>query len=42
MNVVTYAAFSRWREKAQKSFHEEYMIQYSWAEVTLGRLINMM
>ena len=26
---------------AKRAFHEEYMIQYSWAEVTLGKLVNM-
>lgn len=26
---------------ARRGFHEEYMMQYSWGEVTLGRLLNM-
>lgn len=29
-------------ERARRNFQEEYMMQYSWAEATLGRLINMM
>lgn len=29
-------------KRARKNFQEEYMLQYSWAEVTLGRLINML
>lgn len=29
-------------EHARRNFQEEYMMQYSWAEATLGRLLNML
>lgn len=29
------------KQEAIKSFQNEYMVQYSWGELTLGRLLNM-
>ena len=37
-----YLDFMRGDRKARKLFHEEYMVQYSWAEGTLAGLMDMM
>lgn len=36
-----YLDFMNGDEKAHRQFQDEYMVQYSWAEATLGRLLNM-
>lgn len=36
-----YIDFVNGDAKAQRKFQQEYMAQYSWAESTLGRLLNM-
>lgn len=36
-----YIDFMNGDEKAKRLFQDEYMVQYSWAEATLGRLLNM-
>ncbi|SFO17544.1 Transcriptional regulatory protein, C terminal [Pseudobutyrivibrio sp. UC1225] len=37
-----YLKFLEGDEKAKKSFSEEYMMQYPWAETTLGTLLDML
>lgn len=36
-----YLDFMKGEENAKRTFQGEYMAQYSWAEATLGRLLNM-
>ncbi|MGN0457958.1 MAG: response regulator [Eubacterium sp.] len=34
--------FERWDTAAVNSFHGEYMVNYSWAEFTTGKYVNML
>lgn len=36
-----YLKFLEGDERAKKSFSDEYMVQYPWAEITLGTLLDM-
>ena len=36
-----YLKFLEGDEKAKKAFSDEYMVQYPWAEITLGTLLDM-